>query len=228
MLLARALADVPDGPGHHHRQRILRRAAGPSGGEDRGRLARALVDIDADGKLAFSIAPDPMPHFDLLLPQARAQRADGVDLRMAHRHRGDRARPPARARRRRRAGDRLRPCRKRRRRHAAGGRQARLRRSAGRARQVDLTAHVDFQALGARRRSHGRDGLRPDRPGAVPAPARHRDPRRHAQGRRPPTPGRRDRRRARAPDRRGRTGMGELFKAAAFAHPTLGVPPGFD
>ena len=26
----------------------------------------------------------------------------------------------------------------------------------------------------------------------------------------------------------GRTGMGELFKAAVYAHPTLGTPPGFE
>jgi SAM-dependent MidA family methyltransferase len=26
----------------------------------------------------------------------------------------------------------------------------------------------------------------------------------------------------------GEAGMGSLFKAAAFAHPSLGVPPGFD
>ena len=26
----------------------------------------------------------------------------------------------------------------------------------------------------------------------------------------------------------GRTGMGTLFKAAAFAHPSAGVPPGFE
>ena len=55
----------------------------------------------------------------------------------------------------------------------------------------------------------------------VPAPARHRDARgRRSRRKAAATPSRRDRRRAGAPDRRRPTGMGALFKASAFAHPT--------
>ena len=49
--------------------------------------------------------------------------------------------------------------------------------------QVDLTAHVDFQALRARRREHGRARARPARAGRIPAPHGHRAPRHRAQGR---------------------------------------------
>ena len=46
------------------------------------------IEIDSDGNLAFTFAPDPIAHFDMLLPAAGAPGARAVDLRMARRHRG--------------------------------------------------------------------------------------------------------------------------------------------
>ncbi len=47
------------------------------------------IEIDSIGNLAFTIAPDPIPHFDMLLPPARARGTRTVDLRMARRNGGD-------------------------------------------------------------------------------------------------------------------------------------------
>ncbi len=53
----------------HSRQRIFRRAADPPGGQARDRLARARrSNIDANGKLVFGAAAEPMPRFEVLLP----------------------------------------------------------------------------------------------------------------------------------------------------------------
>ena len=94
---------------------------------------------------------------------------------------------------------------------------------------VDLTAHVDFRALIHTMEAIGATSLRTDRAVRIPAPAWHRNARRHAQGqgtsrRQPPrsTP------RWRASSVHGRTGMGTLFKAAAFAHRSIGAPPAFE
>ena len=80
--------------------------------------------------------------------------------------------------------------------------------------EADLTAHVDFEALAQRRREHGRARHGPIDAGRIPAPPRHRQARRRAEGKRPARQAARDRRRARAPDRPRATGMGELFKVA--------------
>ena len=137
---------------HRRRQRILRRAADQSGGEDRARLARAPDrNRRSAGNLAFTIAPDPLPQFEPPAAAGGAQRAGGIDLRMARRRRRDGARHAARARRRRRAGDRLRPRAKRRRRNLAGGRPARLCRSADRARQHRSHRACGFPGAGATR-----------------------------------------------------------------------------
>ena len=93
---------------------------------------------------------------------------------------------------------------------------------------IDLTAHVDFQALARAVEAMGANGFGPieqsqflrrlgieTRAAALKAKAASR---------------------AAAADidaalarliGHGRTGMGALFKAAAFAHPSVGVPPGF-
>ena len=217
-------------PGHHRRQRILRRPAGQSGGED-GTTAgtSGCIGIDADGKLAFAAAPEPLPHFEHAAAAGVARRA-----RRRRSSNGATTSPPCELGRRiaddggaalvidyghveSDAGDTLQAVGQ----HAYADPLT----APG---ELDITAHVDFQALRARPRRWAQ-GARPDRAGAIPAPPRHRDPRRHAQGRK--------RRRARAADidhalarliGHGRTGMGALFKVAAFAHPSLGVPPGFD
>ena len=46
---------------------------------------------------------------------------------------------------------------------------------------IDLTAHVDFQALARAVEAMGANGYRTDRAVAIPAPARHRDARGRAQ-----------------------------------------------
>ena len=64
-------------PDDHPRQRILRRAAGASGGDVRRRLARARGARSATtASLQFSSARDPIPLFDQMLPRSRAQAAD--------------------------------------------------------------------------------------------------------------------------------------------------------
>ena len=93
---------------------------------------------------------------------------------------------------------------------------------------VDLTAHVDFQALASAVEAMGVDGFGPitqskflRRLGIVTRAASLKTKAADAA----------------AADidaalRRliseGEAGMGTLFKAAAFAHPSLGVPPGFE
>jgi SAM-dependent MidA family methyltransferase len=93
---------------------------------------------------------------------------------------------------------------------------------------IDLTAHVDFQALGNAIEAMGTNGYGPitqsqflRRLGIVTRAASLK---------------------AKAADAvaaeidaalkrlisEGEAGMGALFKAAAFAHPSLGVPPGFE
>ena len=93
-----------------------------------------MVGIDQHGNFAFSIADEPMPLFEQLLPPAVRDaplgslfewRADNLALELGRRimRQGGAA-----------LVDRLRPRRERGRRNLAGGRPARLRRSAGRAR----------------------------------------------------------------------------------------------
>ena len=156
-----ALVEVSERPRHHPRQRILRRAAGPSGGEDRTRLARA-PDRDRprrQARLHGRARPDPAIRPAAAAGAARGARRDRSSNGAPTR--GDGTRPAARARRRRRAGDRLRPCRERRRRHLAGGRPARLCRSAERARQHRSHRACRFPGAGAGGRGHGRGGFGP-------------------------------------------------------------------
>ena len=67
--LARRVRRGAGRAGHRARQRVLRRAAGPSGGQADQRLVRAHGRASThDGNLAFSIADEPIPLFDQLLP----------------------------------------------------------------------------------------------------------------------------------------------------------------
>ena len=153
--------------------------------------------------------------------------ARGRDLRMARRHRGDGGRPARCGRPRRCPGDRLRPHRNRHRRNVPGRRPARLCRSADRARQrsISLLTSISSRWRGPSR-PWARKGFGPieqsqflrrlgieQRAATLKAKA------------------------ARAADidqalarliGRERTAMGELFKVAAFAHPSIGTPPGFE
>ena len=188
-----------------------------------------VVKIADNGNLQFAHARDPIPLFEQMLPRAAAQRADRRDLRMARRSGRARTRPARRALGRRGAGDRLRPSQKRRRRHLPGGRRATpspIRWTTPG--NVDLTAHVDFQALAHAAAALGARTHGPIEQAQIPAPARHRDPRRGAQKGAPLRQERRDQQCAGAADRRGRHRHGRLFKAIGFSHQKIGELPGFE
>ena len=186
------------------------------------------VEIDSAGYLAFTVAPDPIPHFDTLLPPAlrnapedsvfewrtgniamelgtRLARTSGAALVIDYGH--DQSA----------TGDTL----------QAVGRHAYANPLSAPG-SIDLTAHVDFQAMGNAIEAMGTNGFGPitqsqflRRLGIVTRAASLK---------------------AKAADaaaaninselRRliseGEAGMGALFKAAAYAHPSLGVPPGFE
>ena len=142
------------------------------------------VEIDAAGNLAFALAPSRSPHFERLLPHGCAPAPPAIDLRMARRHGGDGTGPAARPRRRRRAGRSTTATPK-------APPATRCRRSASHAYadpltapgSIDLTAHVDFQALAqARWRRWAPASFGPIEQARFPAPARHRDARGNAQG----------------------------------------------
>ena len=141
-----------------------------------------VVEIDNDGNLVFGIANEPIPLFDQLLPPSVRDapigaiyewRTDNLPLALGQRvvHQGGAALVIDYGHVGSAAGETL---------QAVGGHAfANPLLTPG---EVDLTAHVDFQALRARGRKHGRPRARADRAGAVPAQPRHREARRGAQG----------------------------------------------
>jgi NADH dehydrogenase [ubiquinone] 1 alpha subcomplex assembly factor 7 len=186
------------------------------------------VGVDAEGRLVFTLAPAPIAGFERLLP-ARVReagldavfewRADTTAFELGRRLAGDggaalvidyghvQSAP----------GDTL----------QAVGRHAYADPLAAPG-TVDLTAHVDFEALATAveamgARSHGpieqgvllkRLGIEA-RAAALKAKAA------------PAAAATVDAALARLTGH-GRSGMGALFKAAAFSHPSLGTPPGFE
>ncbi len=187
-----------------------------------------VVHIDSSGYLAFTIAPDPIPHFDSLLPPAvrnapedsifewrtsnvamelgtRLARGGGAALVIDYGH--DQSA----------AGDTL----------QAVGRHAYANPLSAPG-SIDLTAHVDFQALGNAVEAMGTNGFGPItqsqflrrlgiatraaslKANAADAAAANIDSA------------------LRRLISEGEAGMGALFKAAAFAHPSLGMLPGFE
>jgi SAM-dependent MidA family methyltransferase len=186
------------------------------------------VAIDAEGNLAFAIAPDPMPHFEALLPPTvreapeqsifewraettafdvgrRIAKDGGAALVIDYGHTESAIGETLQAVVEHAYADPL----------TAPG-------------IIDLTAHVDFQALAKAVEAMGVNGYGPieqgeflRRLGIEP---------RAAALKTAASP-------AAAADiesslvrltGHGRTGMGTLFKAAAFAHPSVGAPPGFE
>jgi NADH dehydrogenase [ubiquinone] 1 alpha subcomplex assembly factor 7 len=186
------------------------------------------IEIGADGSLAFTIAPDPIPQFDRLLPaSARATpelsifewRDDSVAMQIGRRiaadggaalvidygHDESAVGETLQAVGRHAFADPL---------SAPGG--------------IDLTAHVDFEALARAVEAMGASGFGPldqsqflrrlgieARAAALKAKASQ-----HAAAEV-------DLAVARLIGN-GRTAMGALFKAAVFTHPNLGRPPGFE
>jgi len=185
-----------------------------------------LVDLDASGQLAFTIAPEPLPHFGLLLAPAVRNAPDGSIFEW----RTDTLAMEIGARLARDGGSALVIDYG----HAESATGETLQ-AVGKhvyanplvaPGNVDLTAHVDFQALGGAAEAMGAIGFGPltqsqflRRLGIVTRAAKLK---------------------ASAADAaaidsalkrlisEGEAGMGTLFKAAAFAHPKLGVPPGFE
>ena len=228
----RALDDVPDGPGHRRRQRILRRAAGQPGGEDaqtagtsalvehrRRRQARLRASRPTRCRCSTSCCRRPCatrrsarssngaPTPSRWSSAGRLARDGGAALVIDYGHAESAA------------GDTL---------QAVGGHAfADPLAAPG---DVDLTAHVDFQALGARRRSawaracSGRStqaqflrrlGIE-TRAAALKATARTRR-------------SRRDRRRARAPDRRGpQPAWARCSRPPPSPIRSIGALPGFE
>ena len=144
-----------------------------------------VVDLDADGKLVFGAADDPMPRFEVLLPPlVRAApvgavfewRPDAEMMKIA----SARARPGRRG-----ADHRLRPSAQRCRRHLPGDRPPQLCRSAEESGPGRRHRPCRFPGAGARGRRCRRARSRPGDAGRIPQAARHRDARRHADGERP-------------------------------------------
>jgi NADH dehydrogenase [ubiquinone] 1 alpha subcomplex assembly factor 7 len=186
------------------------------------------IDIDTAGYLAFTIAPDPIPHFDSLLPPAVRNapedsifewRTDNIAMELGTRlaRDGGAALVIDYGHAQTAVGDTLQAVGK----HAYAD-------SLSTPGSLDLTAHVDFQALAVAVEGMGVNGfgaitqsqfLR--RLGIVTRAASLKAKATDAT--------------AAAIDAalkrlisEGEAGMGNLFKAAAFAHPALGVPPGFE
>jgi NADH dehydrogenase [ubiquinone] 1 alpha subcomplex assembly factor 7 len=186
------------------------------------------VGIDADGKLAFMTAPDPTPHFDRLLPQA----VRAAPVQSIYEWRADRAAFDLGRRVQTSGGAALVIDYG----HATSGAGDTLQAVGQHAYadpltvpgDVDLTAHVDFaqllkaaEAMGARAYGPIDQGQFLRRLGI--------ETRAHtlkAKASRA-VAAEIDAALARLTGH-GRTGMGELFKVAAFAHPSLGTPPGFE
>ena len=187
-----------------------------------------VVEIDADGKLAFGIANDLIPLFDQLVPASLRDapigaiyewRADNLPLSLGRRvvRQGGAALIVDYGHVESAPGETL---------QAVGGHAfVDPLESPG---AVDLTAHVDFQAFAHGGRKHGRARDRADPPGRIPAQPRRREARRRAQALASPRKGRRDRPRDQAAVGEGRSEMGKLFKVMAVSDPKLGTLPGFE
>jgi NADH dehydrogenase [ubiquinone] 1 alpha subcomplex assembly factor 7 len=185
------------------------------------------IEIDSTGSLAFTTASEQISHFDNLLPSPLRSapdgsifewRADNVALELGKRLMcdGGAALVIDYGHTQSAVGDTL----------QAIGRHA-YAEALSAPGSVDLTAHVDFQALASAVEAMGANGYGPitqsqflRRLGIVTRAASIK---------------------TKVPDAaadidaalkrlisEGEPGMGVLFKAAAFAHPSLGVPPGFE
>ena len=186
------------------------------------------IEIDSTGSLAFTIAPDPIPQFDRLLPPALRNapdasifewRADNVAMELGKRltRDGGAALVIDYGHAQSAIGDTF----------QAVGRHAYADPLSAPG-SIDLTAHVDFQALAKAVEAMGASGYGPvtqsqllRRLGIMTRATSLKS--KAAAGV--------------AADidaalkrliSEGAAGMGVLFKAAAFAHPALGVPPGFE
>jgi SAM-dependent MidA family methyltransferase len=187
------------------------------------------VEIDNNGNLAFSLGPEPMPHFDMLLPAAvreapeqsifewRDEKA-AMDLGRRIADDGGAALVIDYGHAETAIGETLQAVGQ----HAYADPLT----APG---QIDLTAHVDFDALARSIEAMGAKGYGPvaqsqflqalgigTRAAALKAKATSRAASADIELALARLTG------------HSRTGMGELFKAMAFTHKSLGVPPGFE
>mgnify|MGYP000704596584 CR=1 FL=1 len=185
------------------------------------------IGIDDNGNLAFTVAPDPLPHFERLLPAdvrdategtifewradtaamelgKRVARDGGAALVIDYGH-GESG-----------AGDTL----------QAVGQHAYMD-PLGAPGSIDLTAHVDFQALMRAGEAMGAEGFGPIEQAVL---LRRLGIETRAASLKAKASSAAANEIDLALERltgRSRAGMGMLFKAAAFAHKSVGVPPGF-
>ena len=186
------------------------------------------IGIDANGQLVFTVAREPLPFFAQLLPPAVREapepsifewRADTVAMELGRRIANDGGAALAidYGHTESATGETLQAVGQ----HA----YANALTSPG---ELDLTAHVDFQALARAVEAMGANAFGPieqadflrrlgieTRAATLKAKASSR------------AAAEIDSALARLIGR-GRTGMGALFKVAAFAHPSVGEPPGFE
>jgi len=185
------------------------------------------IEIDSTGSLAFTTASEQISHFDNLLPPPLRSapdgsifewRADNVALELGKRlmRDGGAALVIDYGHTQSAVGDTL----------QAIGRHA-YAEALSAPGSVDLTAHVDFQALASAVEAMGANGYGPitqsqflRRLGIVTRAA-------SIKTKVPEAAADIDAALKRLISE-GEPGMGVLFKAAAFAHPSLGVPPGFE
>jgi NADH dehydrogenase [ubiquinone] 1 alpha subcomplex assembly factor 7 len=188
-----------------------------------------MIEINAAGNLAFTFARDPIPHFDMLLPAAVRGapersifewRDDTIAMDMGRRiaDNGGAALVIDYGHADSAVGDTLQAVGQ----HAYADPLT----SPG---IIDLTAHVDFQSLGRAIESMGAIGFGPldqqqflqrlgieTRAAKLKAAAASRSTAAEIELALSRLIG------------NGRTAMGTLFKAASYAHPSLGVPPAFE
>ena len=218
--------------GDHHRQRILRRAAGQSGGETRPTAGTSAWSGSATTARSPSRSRrEPIRAFrataaagacatrrrrsifewradtDGAWSSAAASRASGGAALVIDYGHVESA-----------LGDTL-----------AGGRPPRFRRPADRAGRRSTSPPMSISRRWRRRPKPWAPSVRAARRRRNScAGSASRRARAALKANAPRAEAARDRRRAGAADRPGRTGMGALFKVMAFAHPKLGMPPGFE
>jgi NADH dehydrogenase [ubiquinone] 1 alpha subcomplex assembly factor 7 len=187
------------------------------------------IEVDANGNLAFTFARDPIAHFDMLLPKAVREapehsifewRNDIVAMELGRRiaDDGGAALVIDYGHSETAVGETL----------QAVGQHAYVDplTTPG---NIDLTAHVDFQTLGRAVEAMGVEGFGPleqseflqrlgieTRAAKLKAKAASRAAAADIDAALVRLTG------------HARTDMGALFKAAGFAHPSFGVPPGFE
>jgi NADH dehydrogenase [ubiquinone] 1 alpha subcomplex assembly factor 7 len=227
MLWHSALDEVPSGPAIIIANEFIDALPVHQAIKRPGGWHERVIEVESDGRLVFGLDYDPLPHFATTLPRAVRHAADGsifewrsdsIALELARRVRsGGAALILDYGHTQCGLGDTLQAV--------AGHAYADPLRTPG---QVDLTAHVDFEALAQSAESMG---------ARIHGPVLQRDfllnlgLEKRAAALKAHVPPEKaleiDQAFARL-TATGPQGMGELFKALAFSDPKLGVIPGFE